>query len=198
MKKKIIIAVVIVVLLVVGGGYFYLNRSSSAVESFNGFITACNKFNLSEMKNYTTDSGDLNKGIEQIESYNQNKKDALKAWAENIKVQVLSTKKSDGYTILTVKIDTLNGVDIYNDFQSSMNSLDINNNTIQDSNLNGDFLGQQYNNAFVDAIQNNMENVTETTIEVKMKREVGNWKIQNDDVVIKGLLGGLSSQAVLS
>lgn len=198
MRKKIIIAVIVAMIIVISGVYMYTNRTSSAVESFKSFVSDCNKFQLESAKTYINQNGDLSKGITQIEGYNEVRKSAVKNWFEKISVNIISTKKEDGEAIIVAEVLSPNGNDIYNDFQQNMNELDINSQTIQDNNFNGDFLGAQYNNAFSNAINDNVNNITQTKVEVKMKRSLGEWKIENDDQVIKALLGGLSTNAVLS
>lgn len=198
MIKKIVLAIIVAIIVIICGVYIYSNRTSSADESFKSFISDCNKFQLDSAKEYVNPNGDLSKGISQIQNYNSMKQAAMKNWLKAIKVNILSTKKENGEAVLVAEIYSPNGKEIYNEFQQSMDSLNIDSQTIQDNNLNGDFLGAQYNNAFTNAIDDNINNVVQTKVEIKMKRNLGDWKITNDDQVITALLGGLTSNAVIS
>lgn len=194
--KKWIIGIIVIVIIAVAGGYLYINRSGAAVSNLNGFISDLNKYNLSGAETYTTKDGDLTKLFTKIQGYDGVRQNAVKQWFKAIIININGVKKEDGDTVVEGTIYSPNGVQVASDFQYNLNNLDINSQTIQDSNLNGDFLGAQYSNAFANAVSTNLTNVVGTNVNIKMKREDGNWVIQNDDEVIKALLGGANGEQI--
>ncbi|MGL4849350.1 MAG: hypothetical protein ACRC28_10585 [Clostridium sp.] len=196
--KKIIIGIVVAVIVVGAGFYMYTNRTASAEEGFKTFIGDINKFQLSGAENYIEQNGDISKGITEINNSDMTRQQALKTWFSLIKVNVVKAKKEDGDVVLEVQFFSPNGQKIASDFQYNVNGLDINNQTIEDSNANGDYLGSQISTAFLNAVEGNMTNIVQTDINVKMKKTISGWKIVNDDDVIKGLLGGTRAEDILN
>lgn len=196
--KKWIIGIIVIVIIAIGGSYIYINRSSSAVSSFKSFIENINKYSLNGAESYTSQNGDLTKLFTQIQGYDNTRQNAMKEWFKEVRVSINGTKKEDGDTVIEATVYSLNGNEIENSFQNGVNGLGITSQTIQDSNLNGNYLSAQYSNAFANAIGSNITNVIGINIEVEMKRESGNWIIQNDDEVIKAILGGVNSTEILN
>ncbi|MGL5417429.1 MAG: hypothetical protein ACRDAU_17300 [Clostridium sp.] len=196
--KKIIIGIIIAIVVLVVGFFIFTNRTSSAESSFKTFIGDINKFQLSNAESYLEPSGDLSQDITEINNSDMTRKQALKIWFSAVKVNITKAEKEGGDTVLDVQFFSPNGQKISNDYQYNVNQLDINSQTIQDSNENGDYLEGQISSALLNAVEGNVTNVVQTNVKVKMKKTMSGWEIVNDDDVINGILGGTSASSVLN
>lgn len=192
--KKIILPLIAIFMMVslVGCG-----SKTKAENSVKDFFNSYEKMDLKKADEYVEDGGLLKKSILKFENYNQNRQEALKYWSSKISYKILSSKKDGKEVDVETEVTALNGTYIYNNYMQNVQSLNFNENTLNGNGLNGDDVGNNFDKAFISALENQGTPMSTNKVVVKVKNEDGKWKIQNDKEVLQAILGGLNPEQIL-
>ncbi len=192
--KKIILPLIAIFMMVslVGCG-----SKTKAENSVKDFFNSYEKMDLNKADEYVEDGGLLKKSILKFESYNQNRQEALKYWSGKISYKILNSKEDGKEIDVETEVTALNGTYIYNNYMQDVKSLNFNENALNGNGLNGDDIGNNFDKAFISALENQSTPMITTKVVIKLKNEDGKWKIQNDKEVLQAILGGLNPEQIL-
>ncbi|MBY0753826.1 DUF4878 domain-containing protein [Clostridium sardiniense] len=194
MKKIILVLVAIFmsVFLISCGG------KTEAKDSVKDFFSAYQNMDLSKANEYVEDGGLLQKSIKQFEDYDKSRIEALKYWSSKLNYKILDSEEKDKESKVKVEVTALNGSQIYNEYMQNVQSLRINEATLNNESVDGDAVGSDFDKAFITALENQTNSLITTDVTVILKKEDGKWKIQNDKEVLQAILGGLNPDQIIS
>ncbi|MBM7833766.1 DUF4878 domain-containing protein [Clostridium sardiniense] len=194
MKKIVLVLVAIFmsVFLVSCGG------KTEVKDSVKDFFSAYQNMDLSKANEYVEDGGLLQKSIKQFEDYDKSRIEALKYWSSKLNYKILDSEEKDKEAKVKVEVTALNGSQIYNEYMKNVQSLRINEATLNNESVDGDAVGSDFDKAFITALENQTNSLITTDLTVILKKEDGKWKIQNDKEVLQAILGGLNPDQIIS
>ncbi len=193
--KKIILALATIFMaisLVSCGG------STEAKDNVKNFFSAYKDMNLNKANEYVEDGGLLQKSIKQFEDYDKNRIEALKYWSSKLNYKILDTEEKNKEAKVKVEVTALNGSEIYNEYMQNVQSLRINESTLNNEAIDGDAVGSDFDKAFITALENQSNSLITTDVTIVLKKKDGKWKIQNDKEVLQAILGGLNPEQIIA
>lgn len=193
MKKVISIPVIVVLLF----SLVSCGANRKIYDSVNDFFKSYKELDLNNANKYVEDGGLLAKSINKFDSYNDKRKDAIKYWASKISYKINKTEEKNGIGIAEVEVTALDGNYIYNNYMQNVQALQFNENQLNNNNEYGNPIGEDFDVAFLSALENQETPLKTTNIQVKLKKIDDTWKITNDSEVLTAILGGLNPNEVL-
>lgn len=192
--KKIFLGIISIFMAISLIGCFNKTLVDDSVKDFFKYYS---NLDLQKANEYVEDGGMLQKTIKEFEDFNESKKDALKYWSSKISYKLISSETKGKEATVTVDITALNGEDIYSEYKRNVEDLDFNENTLNNDALNGNNIGGDVNRAFITALEDQTIPLQTTKVAIKLKKYEDKWKIENDEEVLKGILGGLNPEVLI-
>lgn len=173
-------------------------EKTEAKDSVKDFFSSYQNMDLGKADEYVEDGGLLKKSIKQFEDYDKSRIESLKYWSSKLNYKILDSEEKDKEAKVKVEVTALNGSQIYNEYMQNVQSLKINETTLNDDDTDGNAVGSDFDKAFITALENQTNSLITTDVTVILKKEDGKWKVQNDKEVLQAILGGLNPEQIIS